>query len=95
MESVCYSLVTISNVRKVYARGNGKKKEKYNKFRRLSLRANSCSGSVALTTRHPSIRKFGTNFADKWRSLDIVRSQTRPTEFFLLHIHLYDYLVER
>jgi hypothetical protein len=27
-------------------------------------------GSVTLTPRYPSMGKFGTNFADKWRSLD-------------------------
>jgi hypothetical protein len=36
----------------------------------LENRDYSRRGSAALTTRHPSVRKFGTNFTDKRRSLD-------------------------
>jgi hypothetical protein len=35
----------------------------------LEIRNYGRRGSAALTTRHPSIRKTGTNFADKRRSL--------------------------
>jgi hypothetical protein len=42
-------------------------------------------GSVTPNTWHPPSAKDGTNLADKWRSVGIVRSRTRATEFLRLY----------
>jgi hypothetical protein len=36
-------------------------------------------------TDHPLSAEVGTNFADEWRSLGIVRSRTKATEFVVCY----------
>jgi hypothetical protein len=47
----------------------------------LEIREYSCRDPSCLTTWHPLSEKVGANFANKWRSLGIVRSRTQATEF--------------
>jgi hypothetical protein len=47
---------------------------------RLTAVAIGCAGHAT-----PSIRKIGTNFADKLRSVCIVRLRTKATEFSLVY----------
>jgi hypothetical protein len=57
----------------------------------LESREYGRKGYAALTTRHSSIRKVGTNFADRRRSLSIVRSRTQSTEFVFCNSVIFNH----